>query len=468
MSPSELTLLWADPTDSVRAVEKWRRDQRARSRFAVKPVPWQEVKSWRLQGGHLLHESGGFFSVVGFRYGDRPGELSAGQPFILQPEIGILGFLMCRDSQGVHLLVQAKTEPGNCGGTQLSPSFQCTKSNYQRRHGGKAAQFLDFFLGESALPALTDSLQSEQGTRFIDKFNRNMVIEVSRAAVDLSAPDRAAWRWLSLDEMGWLLTKDLVFNTDARSVLAVSDWALFSPTREPFARWQKNVGIGFDLWNSYHAPVTAAAIAELLRWLEEKRQIAAWHTQIVGLTDLPAWRVTEAGVLSTDSRSDVAIRYYAVRAEDREVQSWTQPLITSTTPGLVLLVARRRDGVLTFGARLSREPGFKNAAQLSATVQVFPGESRSQDKLATLLDSCRQADSQHEPVLFDCLMSEEGGRFYQDINRYVILQMPDNLPAWEDDDVRWLTLAEINAVKGRQGVFTNEFRSVLSLLLRYL
>ncbi|KMM17098.1 hypothetical protein SYNGFB01_06275 [Synechococcus sp. GFB01] len=70
--------------------------------------------------------------------------------------------------------------------------------------------------------------------------------------------------------------------------------------------------------------------------------------------------------------------------------------------------------------------------------------------------------------MFDCMMPKEGGRFFRDINRYRVVIAPEDAMTNEDPLSIWLTLAEITALKSIPGVFTNEFRSLLSLFVRFL
>ena len=105
---------------------------------------------------------------------------------------------------------------------------------------------------------------------------------------------------------------------------------------------------------------------------------------------------------------------------------------------------------------------------MSATIQVWPGERQRADVASELLEAISASTEAEADVVFDCEMSEEGGRFYQDINRYVMVVLPHNYTLAEEDKIWWLTLAEISELKRDSGVFTNEFRSMLSLLIEYL
>ncbi len=116
----------------------WLEDRRRAQTQRVEQVPFAELDGWAFdeRTGDLRHRSGGFFAVHGLRVSSDFGPVPAWeQPIIDQPEIGILGIAL-RDFDGIpHLLMQAKSEPGNVNGVQLSPTVQATKSNYMRVHG---------------------------------------------------------------------------------------------------------------------------------------------------------------------------------------------------------------------------------------------------------------------------------------------------------------------------------------------
>ena len=111
-------------------------------------------------------------------------------------------------------LMQAKIEPGNINQVQLSPTFQATKSNYMQVHRGEKPYYCDYFLSNK-YEVIFDQLQSEQGSRFIKKRNRNIIIEVED-----EVPVYENFRWISLDEIFQLLRIDNILNMDTRTVLS--------------------------------------------------------------------------------------------------------------------------------------------------------------------------------------------------------------------------------------------------------
>ena len=84
-----------------------------------------------------------FFSIAPFEF--KMSNKKWYQPLIIQKEVGILGILKKKFKNEDHYLLQAKVEPGNSSGIQLSPTIQATKSNYLRKHGGKKTNYLNFF-----------------------------------------------------------------------------------------------------------------------------------------------------------------------------------------------------------------------------------------------------------------------------------------------------------------------------------
>src|SRR5262249_2490946 len=114
-----------------------------------------------------------------------------------------------------HLLGQAKMEPGNRVMVQLSPTVQATPSNYTRVHGGRATPLLERFLGPTRGRVLVDLVQSEQGSRYLHKRNRSMIV-----MVDDELPVTDDFAWLSLDQIRGLLRAGCSMNMNARSVLA--------------------------------------------------------------------------------------------------------------------------------------------------------------------------------------------------------------------------------------------------------
>ena len=411
----------------------WLDGRRRSCDMAIRQIPWDESREWIVEPKRIRHVSDAFFSIVGR---GAAGVSDVNQPLIDQPEVGILGMLVRRDNGTPHLLVQAKAEPGNIGFVQAAPTVQATESNYLRRHHGRATALLEHFRDAPKARVLSDSLQSEQGTRFLDKYNRNMVVAVDGESID----EFAALRWAPFTEILPLLLQDFQINTDARSVLASGPWRQFALSGVPFGRWRGKGGLGEALLLSYEMRFGAA-----LAHLERLRHDQARSTIALGLDELTDWEMTDTALRSTRD-AGFELRAYMVTSTEREVDAWDQPFVVSTKEQRIALLCQEWDGLLHFAFRGRPEIGFRNVVQFGPT---YLNDETPTDAVALL--SMRQSD--------------EGGRFFRDVSRYEVVQSGDEAGS---DDIAWMTLGEIEANVRRPGVFNNEARSLISMLLAFL
>ena len=186
-----------DRLDLVQQILDWRSKQLSLSAFHYERIPLSQCRAWRLADGRIEHSTRRFFSVVGIKAGSAsPAVNTQSQPIIDQPEVGTLAFLLRQLDGQCDVLVQAKTEPGNVGAAQLAPTVQATLSNHNRLHGGAPTRYLEYF--DSTADTTSDQLQSEQGTRFLAKYNRNATREIAGPGPE---PAGEAWRWCGMEPL---------------------------------------------------------------------------------------------------------------------------------------------------------------------------------------------------------------------------------------------------------------------------
>ncbi len=415
------------------AILNWLQDVVAKDEFAVEPANLAASRHWRLQDGVIAHRSDRFFRVVGLRYDARQ------QPFIEQREIGVLAFVVRRSPRGPEILLHAKVEPGNVNVAQIAPSVQATASNLDQVHGGARPWGASFVCADTTA-RLSDTLESEQGTRFIDKFNRNISV-----LGDLEPPPEIPLRWAETTAFLRLLDRDFAVNTDARSVLATMPWEFLLPGA-PFA--DAGDAFGADVQRSFIEPVNPARLNAVDDALAQARRNGGGST-IVRLQDLHGWHIQPDGTISSVS-SPLRAFHIRVQSRSREVPTWDQPILESRTTGRVDLCVTRINDTLRFGFSVCREPGLARGAELGPT-SIACDEPTNEGSNGRVVMACRQSD--------------EGGRFFRDITLYRIVDLNDTVP---DPHKIWLHLSEVRALLDRGGYFTNEARTLISLLMRRL
>ncbi len=425
------------PIFPLEQFEPWFCAQRASKPMAVRRIAFAQLDQWRFTDAPrtLVHGSGKFFSVHGLRVETDFGSVPEwSQPIVQQPEIGILG-VMTRVIDGVrHFLLQAKVEPGNTNGLQLSPTEQATRSNFTRVHGGAQAPYHQYFVEPGRARILIDRLQAEQGSRILRKRNRNMIVEVED---DIAVLD--GFCWLTLGQIKRLLQRDNLVNMSLRSVLSCL------PLADPAC----------ERGGALHSE------RAILNWLNGLRARYHMKLEMLPLDCIERWQTSEDEIRHETGRyfSVVAVE---VEATGREVVRWSQPLLHHSGRGLNGFVLQRIEGVLHFLVRACMYPGNHELFELGSTVcRSNADELFGTPEAPPFLDLFQ--DPPQAWVRYCTVQSEEGGRFYHYQNQSVVLELPEEMRLDLLENFCWMTLGQIEDFV-RHGYFNIEGRNLLACL----
>lgn len=440
----------------------WLIDKCRPKEFRVEQVPLDEMEKWSLddKGDRISHESGRFFHIEGVHVKTNfGGNQEWDQPIINQPEIGFLGFITRVYDGTRYFLIQAKMEPGNINTLQISPSLQATKSNFSQVHKGKRPAFLEFFNGEKQVKILADNLQTEQGGRFYQKRNRNIVIEINE---DIELPDEFCW--LTLGELKALLRENNVLNMDTRSVLSIIPLIEDEVINglQPFDLYDLRAKLsdnGKKFLKSFVSKDCLNTIDGLLSWYTKQKTL--WEIEVIHkpLCKLDGWHINKMAIES-DARFFSVIGVN-VTAGTREVTHWMQPLLKDPNIGLLAFVCQEINGVHHFLVQAKVEPGNIDIIELSPTVSCSNYEFvMNSGKHPFLFEEVLSNDVK---VMYDSLQSEEGGRFYMIQNRNMIVEIPEGMKIELPYNYAWMTLGQMKEFM-RYGMFNIEARSIISAI----
>ncbi|MBW2388126.1 MAG: NDP-hexose 2,3-dehydratase family protein, partial [Deltaproteobacteria bacterium] len=357
-----------------------------------------------------------------------------------QPEIGILGILSKRFGGVRHFLMQAKAEPGNINIVQLSPTVQATQSNYRRVHGGSAPNYLEYFAQVPAEQRLVDQLQTEQGSRFLKKRNRNMIVDVAD-----EVPVLDGFRWLTLGEIKKFQQIENFVNMDARSVISCIPYVARNDREGESVNLPEAGALkGFekDLLASLCAESSAMhSMDALLAWLTEMRTRFELRAEPIPLAEVKNWKITE-NEIAHESHKHFSVIAVAVEAGRREVARWTQPLLKDAATGLHGFITQKHGGLLHFLVQAKVEPGNIDVVDLAPTVSRSNIEHvRERAAEHPFLDHFLEA--RPEEIRYSVIQSEEGGRFYQLENRNTILEIDAGTALEMPDHFTWMTLRQL-------------------------
>lgn len=450
---------WA-PDDTLMSTGEfhdWWAERHRIGRFRVEKVPFAELGDWQFEPetGNLGHASGRFFTIEGLQVRSGGAYLWS-QPIINQPEIGILGIVVKEFDGVLHCLMQAKMEPGNVNTLQLSPTVQATRSNYTQVHRGSSTRYLEYFVGPDRGQVLVDVLQSEQGAWFWRKRNRNVVVLVTG-----EVPVHEDYCWLSLAQIGELTQVDNLVNMDARTVLSCMPFSLPAEDDAPTGAEFRDALIRSYQYQAADRPMPALHTAgEILSWFTEAKTRCDWAARLVPLSAVRGWSRDEYEI-ADDEATSFRILGVQVHAETREVHSWRQPLLYPRGQGHAAFVARPINGVLHLLVQARPEYGLMDMVEMAPTVHLLPGQDFTDVGHTFLSDALKPGRS---TVHYDNVLSEEGGRFYNALTRYQLIEVGEDFPLDVPPNFCWMTMRQLIDLL-RHGHYLNiEARSLLACI----
>ena len=211
--------------NDYKIVRQWFKNQQEKCTAEVNKIGLKEVASgWsnEAETGNLVHESGGFFSVIGVDVKTNIREVAGGwkQPIVDQgTKSSIVGVIKKKINGVWHYLFEAKFEPGNYGKVLLSPTLQVTYSNLYQAHNGKKPKFSQYFDGtEDKYKIIYNHWLPEDGGRFYLKRVKCLIVEVAPNE-DIEIPE--SYKWLTLFQLKEMLKEDNLVNPHVRTILSV-------------------------------------------------------------------------------------------------------------------------------------------------------------------------------------------------------------------------------------------------------
>ena len=427
------------PLHDTKTLLNWITSRNASIHVRIDKIDFESCTPWYYDSalGTIRTPSGSFFEISGLKCSD-----GALQPIILQNEIGYLGIICRRFDGEMHYLMQAKIEPGNINKIQLSPTIQATKSNFTQKHGGAKPAYLDYFINASKYHIIADQIQSEQSSRFLGKRNRNIIIEVDEDIEVLPSH-----MWMTLPQIKELMREDNLVNMDTRTVLSCLPIEKYTSEFSDITLFRSVQGGGDYL-------------PEIYQYINNFKMFEERKRELVPLFSLENWEMRDGEFVCKEPYSFKVV-FCDIEIEGREVRHWCQPLFEAAGIATFGLMTRVHNGVKEFLVRATPEIGCFDGIELGPTVQreyIHKGEPTDVDKLFD--EKLKNKDG----VIFDTLLSEEGGRFYHEQNRNVIMEIEDNEIDSLPPGYFWSDYKTLNTLVQVNNCLNIQLRNLLSVL----
>ena len=379
-------------------IKNWLKKQKKLHKLKIKVVKLKDLDKWSFDNSKIYHESKKFFKVVGIKVLTNFNKKNWDQPIIVQNEVGILGII--KNTKTNKYLLQSKVEPGNINKLQLAPTVQATKSNYNRVHGGKKVSYIDYFLkSKKTIP----SLQSEQGFRYLNKFNSNILLKTSKFI-----KIKQEFCWFTKNEIKELIKIKNIINMDTISV---------------FSSFMTKI-------NKKDHPINN--LKKIYQWLKINNKKFFMKVKIVDLINLKDW-IYNVTKIEHKKKKHFSIIGINVTTNKREINNWSQPIIKGKNMAFAGFIKTKFNNTEHYLCRYILKPGLKSGV-ISCTVNTSNIINYSKDyNLSSnekyFIKKYFFSKYSKKNIIFDNILSDEGGRFYQCQIRYMVSKIinPDSI-----------------------------------------
>lgn len=455
---------------STPEILSWMKRQNDEVISDMQQIPLRKLKEWSYRDDRIRHNSGKFFSIDGIHIKTNYRDVSEwDQPIINQPEIGFLGFIVKKFHGVMHFLMQAKIEPGNLNIVQLSPTLQATRSNYTRVHKGVSPNYLEYFTGKMDVTFLVDQLQSEQGARFLHKRNRNIIVEVDE---NEEVPVKTNFIWVSLGQIKELLRYPNVVNMDSRTVISCIKFGSYSERSLKLLSAIKNMaGIESQKSDSFLYSVLSETnhlhdLQDIIQWITSLKFKYELEVTSIGISEMKHWSY-DGNIICHDSGKYFDVIGARVEIGNREVVSWDQPMVRSAQEGLMGFIVKKINGIYHFLVQAKLESGNFDIIELAPTVQCLTGNYRKGKSEYTIPYLEQVLNAPEKNIWYSSYQSEEGGRFFQEQNLNIIVEVGDEFSIEIEENYCWMTLNQMLSFVTYNNYLNIAARSLLSAISFY-
>lgn len=441
----------------------WMKRKNKEVKYELKQKPLSQLNGWKYADDRIQHQSGKFFSIQGIRITTNYGLVPTwDQPIINQPEIGFLGFIVQKKKGVLHFLLQAKIEPGNLNVVQLSPTLQATRSNYMRVHGGKTPLYLEYFTGEKKVDVLVDQLQSEQGARFYQKRNRNIIVEVGE---NEEIPIYDNFVWATLGQIKQLLAEPNVVNMDSRTVISCINYGNYTEKDlqllSAFQKLDGNSRPDSFLYSVLSSDNHLHEMNHIIQWMTSRKFKYELNVEKIGLSEMGHW-VYDGSTIEHEQKKYFSVIGVDVSIGNREVTSWQQPMVKSAQEGIIGFLVKKINGIYHFLVQAKLEAGNFDIIEMAPTVQCLTGNYRKGFNEYTIPYIEYFVDAKQENIWYSAYQSEEGGRFFKEQNLNIIVEVGDEFPVEVNENYCWMTLNQMLNFVSYNNYLNIAARSLLS------
>lgn len=286
--------------------------------------------------------------------------------------------------------------------------------------------------------------------------------------VDEDVPVYEDFAWLTLGQIKKLIRMDNTVNMDTRTVISAIPFGDYRPDVVEFFNIMNDSLADLDRFKQ--GMLTSSLISgkslydfdEILSWLAREKTKFELEVDKIPLKNVQNWVRTEEDIHHEEGKY-FRIIPVSVKIDNREVTQWTQPLMEPAQEGLIAFIVKKFNDVYHFLVQAKVECGNLDILEIAPTVQCLTGNYRDTQKgRLPFLEYVLNAKP-HQ-IKFDTFQSEEGGRFFQEQNRNLIIEADDDFDKEVPGNYIWMTLVQLKLFLKFNNYLNIQARSLISAI----
>jgi oxidase EvaA len=208
--------------------------------------------------------------------------------------------------------------------------------------------------------------------------------------------------------------------------------------------------------------------AELLDWLQTRRNSVPFSAELIPLREVAGWRQGDDGNIYNTTGQFFRIEGVRVTSAPgvREIAGWDQPIFTQQEGGILALLCRETPAKgIEFLLQAKADPGNIGYLQLCPTIQSTWENIRGLKgvKRAAFAECLDPSENIH--VIYRSKHNEEGSRFWQKSNENTILFVRDaSRLMFDGSSYRWASLSQIKQMMLLDNIVGPYVRTVIAPL----
>jgi oxidase EvaA len=200
---------------------------------------------------------------------------------------------------------------------------------------------------------------------------------------------------------------------------------------------------------------------EIISWFTNLKSMTDLQIDKCNICDLSDWEINPFSISHRENKY-FEILGISSRIGSREVTEWCQPIIRQRETGIIGFIIRKINNVYHLLVQAKIEPGNFDVLEMAPTVQCITGSYRNPEYSVKYLEYF--LGKKKCTVIYDTLQSEEGGRFFHEQNRNIVVLVDDAFPLNVDKDFIWMTFQQAKEFIKFNNYFNIEARGLLTCI----